>query len=59
MKYNELIEAYDVDEAYLHSALGIPKRTLQSWRLGERQPAGYLMELLTYFIFNEMKEGRL
>ena len=59
MTYKELMHNYNIDENYLNIALGIPKRTLQSWRLGERQPAKYLMELITYFVFNEMKEGRL
>lgn len=59
MKYNDIITAYNVDEAYLHNALGIPYRTLKSWRLEEREAPNYVMELLAYFIFNEMKEGRI
>ena len=59
MKYNELMASFSIDENYLNVALGIPKRTFRSWKNGEREAPAYVMELLAYFIFNEIKEGRL
>lgn len=59
MKYNELIASYGVDESYLTNALGIPKRTLRSWKKEEREAPKYVMELLGYFLYHELKEGRI
>lgn len=59
MTYNELINAYDIDEKYLHCALGIPARTLRAWKMEERKAPDYVIRLLGYFIANEIREGRL
>lgn len=59
MKYNELMASYNVDERYLHTALGIPERTLRAWRLEEREAPQYVMTLLNYFIVKEIEEGNI
>lgn len=40
---------------YLH----IPYRTMTEWERGTRQMPDYVMELISYKVFNEKKAGRI
>ena len=59
LNYLTIVNTFGVDDAYLHSALGIPMRTLRSWRMGERTPPEYVLYLIQYFLIHDRvyKEG--
>lgn len=35
---------------------GIPRRTIEDWETGKRQPPGYVIDLLTYRIAKEKED---
>lgn len=39
--------------------LGIPYRTMQEWELGRRAMPKYVLDLISYKVQNEKKEGRI
>lgn len=61
MTFNEICETFGVDVDFCHTQLGIPVRTLNSWRKGERTPPEYVLYLIQYFLIHDRvyKEGEL
>lgn len=58
MSFNDLMNLYGVDIEYLNVKYGIPIRTLQSWKRGERRPPVYLLNLLNYALQEGLKYGQ-
>lgn len=41
-------------QAGFSAALGIPRRTIQSWEMGERECPAYVIDLIAYRIKHDM-----
>lgn len=48
--FNDICETFGVDIDFCHTQFGIPVRTLNSWKRGERVPPEYVLNLLTIAI---------
>ena len=42
-------------QAGFSAALGIPRRTLQSWEIGERECPAYVIDLISYRVQHDQK----
>lgn len=56
LNYVDMLKTFGVDDGYLHSALGIPMRTLYSWRSGDRTPPEYVLTLIQFYIVHKDME---
>ena len=45
-KIREMRKALGITQAEMSEVYGIPKRTIEDWEAGRREPAAYLVELL-------------
>lgn len=42
-------------QAGFSAALGIPRRTIQSWEMGERECPAYVIDLIAYRVHHDRK----
>ena len=38
----------EITQAQLSDVLGVPKRTIESWEMGDRKPPDYVQQLILY-----------
>ena len=44
-----------LSQASFSEWLGIPKRTIENWETGSREPADYIVRLIEYFVRHELE----
>lgn len=57
MTINDIFTMYSLD--FLNVQFGIPMRTLQSWKRGERKPPDYVVTLISYAVCCDYVEQNL
>ena len=53
----ELRELSFMSQTEFSEATGIPKRTLENWEQGKRNPPEWVMTLLDYFVTHELMKN--
>ena len=48
--FSQLLEKYPLSDKEMALLFSIPERTVKSWRLGERQPAPYVLLMMRYIL---------
>ena len=57
MTFNELLEQSGMNTTDFAKYFGIPRRTVQNWKLGLSNCPDYLLDLMEYKLNNENKKG--
>ena len=58
MTFNKLLEQSGMNTTGFAKYFGIPRRTVQNWKLGIAKCPDYLLELMKYKLNNENKKGQ-
>lgn len=53
----ELRERYKLTQKALSELTGIPKRTIESWEGGQRNPPAWAVVLVKYYVEGHLDEG--
>lgn len=48
--FSQLLERYPLSDAEIALLFSIPERTVRSWRLGQREPAPYVLLMMQYIL---------
>lgn len=52
MTFAEILEKYNLSQSQASRLLGIPLRTVQDWKLGNRTPPQWTINLIDFYISN-------
>ena len=53
LRIRELRKQHGLTQQGLADLLGIPKRTIESWEIGNREPAEYIVNLIQFRLEHE------
>ena len=54
----EICAKYNLSQAALAKRLGIPKRTVESWCMGDRKPPEYVLKMIETILEYQSKEQK-